>query len=434
VARFTVVASPLTELTLADLRRRRSLKWREYPEDVLPLWLAEMDTPLAPPIRQALAEAVEIGDTGYAAPGDLRAAFSDFARSRFGWAADPSSTTVIPDVMTGIGALLDLVTAPGDGVVITTPVYPPFFARLNMAGRRIVEAPLAWSYSTGYWLDLDRVATAFAEPSVTACLLSNPHNPTGLVFSRTELLAIASLAERYDVRLLVDEIHAPLVYPGAVHTPILSLAASSEAAARSCALFSATKAWNLPGLKAALLVAGPSASVEIPHEVLFGTGLFGVLASTAAFSAGVPWLDSLLAGLDSNRFLLSSLLASSLPSVGYRPPSATYLAWLDCRSLGLGDDPAAVLLERGRLALSPGPAFGTSGNGFVRLNFATSPAILEEAVARFASVLTSSSSLRIDEAAEEVAEEALEEVRDGSTGDDQYEQDDQNDDDHFGGA
>jgi cystathionine beta-lyase len=389
VARFTVVVSPLTELTLEDLRRRRSAKWREYPEDVLPLWLAEMDTPLAPPIRQALAEAVETGDTGYAAPGDLRAAFSEFARSRFGWAVDPSWATVIPDVMTGVGVLLDLVTAPGDGVVITTPVYPPFFARLTMAGRRIVEAPLAWSYSSGYSLDLDSLATAFAEPSVTACLLSNPHNPTGLVFSRAELLAIASLAERFDVRLLADEIHAPLVYPGAVHTPLLSLASSSEAAARSCALFSASKAWNLPGLKAALLVAGPAAALDIPREVLWGTGLFGVIASEAAFRSGVPWLDSLVSGLDANRSLLASLLSSSLPDVGYRPPASTYLAWLDCRALGLGDDPAAVLLERGRLALSSGPAFGAPGNGFVRLNFATSPEILREAVARFASVVTS---------------------------------------------
>src|SRR6185437_13050306 len=153
-------------------RRRRSIKWREYPEDVLPLWIAEMDTPLAPAIREALAEAVELGDTGYAAPDDLCAAFSDFARSRFGWAVDASAATVIPDVMAGVAALLDQFTAPGDGVVITTPVYPPFFARLTMAGRRIVEAPLAWSYSTGYALDLSGLEAAFASPSVTACLLS----------------------------------------------------------------------------------------------------------------------------------------------------------------------------------------------------------------------------------------------------------------------
>ncbi len=381
------MASLLSELTLADLRRRRSAKWREYPEDVLPLWIAEMDTPLAPPIRQALAEAVELGDTGYAAPDDLRAAFSDFVRSRFGWAVDPSSTTVIPDVMTGVNVLLDQVTAPGDGVVITTPVYPPFFAHLTMAGRRIVEAPLAWMYSTGYALDLDRLATAFAEPSVTACLLSNPHNPTGLVFSGSELLSIASLADRFDVRLVVDEIHAPLVYPGAVHTPLLSLASSSEAAARAFCLVSASKAWNLPGLKAALLVTGPAVSLDVPPEVFFGTGLFGVIASVAAFRSGVSWLDALVAELDANRALLGSLLSSSLPDVGYRPSAATYLAWLDCRALGLGDDPAAVLLERGRVALSPGPAFGAPGNGFVRLNFATSPEILGEAVARMASAL-----------------------------------------------
>lgn len=385
----SVPSSPLTELTLADLRRRRSAKWREFPEDVLPLWVAEMDTPLAPPIRQVLADAVEIGDTGYVAPGDVRAAFSEFALARFGWAIEPESTFVVPDVMTGVSAVLDQVTDVGDGVVITTPVYPPFFARLSLARRQIVEAPLAWSYSAGYEVDLDRLEVAFAEPSTTACLLSNPHNPTGLVFTRAELLSIGEIATRNGVRLLVDEIHAPLVYPGAVHVPILSLAAESEAAAEAFALVSASKAWNLPGLKAALALAGPASVGQlaaVPHEVYMGTGLLGVIAAEAAYRSGGPWLDELLVGLDANRTLLAELLADALPDVGYRRPQATYLAWLDCRALGLGDDPAAVLLERGRVAFSSGPAFGAPGNGFVRLNFATSPEILREAVARFASV------------------------------------------------
>ena len=346
-----------------------------------------MDTPLAPPIAEALTTALRLGDTGYVNKGAFAEAFCEFALARFGWTVGPERCAVVPDVMAGIDAVLDLVTAPGDGVVISTPSYPPFFSFLALAGRQVVEAPLGRMYSGGYELDLDRLASQFARPDVTACLLSNPHNPTGLVFSRDELLAIGGLAQRYSIRLLVDEIHAPLVYAGAAHTPILALADESEAAARAFVVTSASKAWNLPGLKAALVVAGPEASLEaVPFEVFMGTGLFGVIASEVAYRSGGPWLDSLLAGLDANRSLLGELLASALPDVGYRPPAATYLAWLDCHRLGLGDDPAAAFLERGRVALSPGPRFGELGRGFARLNFATSPEILTEAVARLAAV------------------------------------------------
>jgi cystathionine beta-lyase len=365
------------------------MKWREYPDDVLPLWVAEMDTAPAQPIHEALSTALHLGDLGYVDQGALREAFCEFALARFGWVLEPELCSVVPDVMRGVTALLDQITAPGDSVVITTPVYPPFFAYLSLAARQFIETPLGWSYSTGYFLDLDRLEVDFARPEVTACLLSNPHNPTGLVFSRNELLAIGTLAERHGVRLLVDEIHSPLVYSGAVHVPLLSLADESAAAARSFALMSASKAWNVPGLKAALAIAGPDAAGElaaIPHEVFMGTGLLGVIASEAAFRAGVPWLDRLLVGLDVNRMLLAELLTAALPEVGYRPPAATYLAWLDCRKLGLGDDPAAAFLERGRVAVSAGHHFGAPGRGFVRLNFATSPEILVEAVARLGGV------------------------------------------------
>jgi cystathionine beta-lyase len=224
--------------------------------------------------------------------------------------------------------------------------------------------------------------------------MCNPHNPTGMVLTRDELCAVADLAERHGVVVLADEIHAPLIYPqGAVHVPFLSLADEVGGAATAYAFGSASKAWNLPGLKAAVTVAGPEATPDLgvlPHDLPFEAGLLGILASEIALRECVPWLDALLVGLDANRLLLGRLLAESLPEVGYVPPDATYLAWLDCRALDIGDDPAAVFLEHGRVAVTAGERFGTAGRGFVRLNFATSPVILVEAARRMAAALVTS--------------------------------------------
>ena len=377
---------PLTELDLESLRRRRSIKWRQYPEDVLPLWVAEMDTPLAPPIRDALHAVVDLGDTGYAHRDRLPQAFAGFAAARYAWWPDPARMWLIPDVMQGITEVLRLVTSPGDGVLVNTPAYPPFFPFITEAGRRVVESPLAVDDTGRYRLDLDRLAVDLARPDVTAYVLANPHNPTGIVLSSAELLTVTELADRHRVRVLVDEIHAPLTYPGVVFTPFLSLPGTESA----LAFVSATKAWNLPGLKAGLVIGGGSAVADLermPEGVAFGAGLFGVVASVAAFQAGTQWLDALLADLDANRRLLGDLLAAGLPEVGYHPPDATFLAWLDCRPLDLGDDPSAVFLEHGRVAVNPGPSFGRSGRGHVRLNFATTPGILAEGVRRMVSAV-----------------------------------------------
>ena len=377
---------PLTELDLESLRRRRSIKWRQYPEDVLPLWVAEMDTPLAPPIRDALHAVVDLGDTGYAHRDRLPQAFAGFAAARYGWWPDPARMWLIPDVMQGITEVLRLVTSRGDGVLVNTPAYPPFFPFITEAGRRVVESPLAVDDTGRYRLDLDRLAVDLARPDVTAYVLANPHNPTGIVLSSAELLAVTELADRHRVRVLVDEIHAPLTYPGVVFTPFLSLPGTESA----LAFVSATKAWNLPGLKAGLVIGGGSAVADLarmPEGVAFGAGLFGVVASVAAFQAGTQWLDALLADLDANRRLLGDLLAAGLPEVGYQPPDATFLAWLDCRPLDLGDDPSAVFLAHGRVAVNPGPSFGPPGRGHVRLNFATTPGILAEGVRRMVSAV-----------------------------------------------
>ncbi|RKN35718.1 MalY/PatB family protein [Micromonospora musae] len=394
--------NPLTSLTLAELRQRTSVKWRLHPPDVLPLWVAEQDTPLAPPVADALRRAIDLGDTGYSHGTQYAEALGEFAAQRWGWhdfAVD--RTTVVPDVMMGIVEVLRLVTGPGDAVVVCSPVYPPFYAFVGHADRELIEAPLGPDLRIDHAALDEAFRRARAHGPRPAFLLCNPHNPTGVVHRRAELEAVAELADRHGVRVISDEIHAPLVLPGAHFTPYLTVAGAENA----FALTSASKAWNLAGLKAALAIAGPRAAADLarmPEEVSHGPSHLGVIAQTAAFRAGGQWLDRLLDGLDENRALLATLLAKHLPTVTYHRPEGTYLAWLDCARLGiatatatataeLGGEPGAasdlagpakMFLDRARVALSSGHVFGTGGVGCVRLNFATSPAILTEAISR----------------------------------------------------
>lgn len=373
---------PFDDVSLELLRTRQSAKWTRYPADVLPAWVAEMDFALALPIREALQTAVARDDTGYADFSRLPTAYASFALARFGWAVDPARVRVIADVMTGVGELVRALTAPGDQVVVNPPIYPPFVSVTRELGREVVNVPLLDDSR----LDLDGLERAFAA-GARAYLLCHPHNPTGRLVRREELAAVAGLAARYGVVVVSDEVHAPLAFPGQGHVPYLSL--DVEGADQGFAVVSASKAWNIAGLKCALIV---SASAEadarlqqaLPEHLPYHTGHFGVIASVAAFEHGGEWLDALVVHLDRNRTLLGELLAEQLPDVGYVPPEAGYLAWLDCRKLGLGDDPAEAFLERGKVALSPGPTFGVEGNGFARLNIGTSSGLLEEAVRRLA--------------------------------------------------
>ena len=380
--------SPFESLGLADLRKRRSAKWVKYPADVLPAWVAEMDFPLAPSIRDALTKAVDLGDTGYPDPGSLAEALGGFMRDRFSWEIDPNQVRLVADVMSGIRELLLVCCAPGDGVVISPPVYPPFHAVPVELGLRLVEAPLR-KEEAGWSLDLGALEQAFSVAK--AFLLCHPHNPTGTSFSRETLESVAALAARHGVIVLSDEIHAPMTMPGATHVPFLTVGA--DATEWGIALTSASKSWNLAGLKAAVIVSGSDAMRErvarLPPHIGFHAGHFGVLASVAAFEAGGEWLDGLVRHLDGNRRLLADLLDAHLPGVHYEPPDAGYLAWIDLRCLEvLGDDPAAVFLEHGRVALSAGPTFGTQGRGWARLNVGTSTALLEEAVRRMAQAVS----------------------------------------------
>ncbi|HUC01087.1 MAG TPA: aminotransferase class I/II-fold pyridoxal phosphate-dependent enzyme [Solirubrobacterales bacterium] len=371
----------LTELPLERLRLRRSVKWARYPADVLPAFVAEMDFPLAEPVRVALAEAVELDDAGYAWPQalGLAEAFAEFAERRLGWSVDPARVSPASDVVGAITSVLAELTEPGHGVVINSPVYHPFFGVVEELGRELVEAPLVDGE-----LDAEAVEACFAA-GARALILCSPHNPVGTTPSREQLVALAAAAARHGAWVLADEIHAPLTLPGAEHVPYL--AASEEAAAHGIAFSSASKTFNLAGLHCAQIVtASDQAAAVIGRLPFLATHCahFGAIGAVAAFRHGDAWLDDVLAVLDHNRGLLADLLAEHLPEVGYTPPRAGYLAWLDLRQLGLGDDPAATLLERGKVALSPGPDFGRQGAGFARLNFGTSPALLEEAVERIA--------------------------------------------------
>jgi cysteine-S-conjugate beta-lyase len=372
----------LGDCSLERLRRRKSFKWRTHDPDVLPAFVAEMDFDPAEEIKDAIRAALLDGDCGYPHVGELGDAFAEFAADRLGWSPDPARVFAVPDVMSGICEVIQALTAAGAGVVINPPVYAPFFFRLELLGRRVVEAPLRTSPDGGYDLDLAAIDAALAQPGVGAYLLCNPHNPLGRVWSAPELAQIADACARRNVPLLVDEIHAPLVLAGSRHVPFHTV---EHPAARQAVVFSsASKGWNIPGLKCGIAVAGTPLSAELLHarwDALLASHL-GVLASVAALRSARSWLDAVVAQIDANATALPDLLAQSGLAIGYRKPQASFLAWLDCRPLGLGDDPAAVFLDRGRVALSRGPDFGTQGRGFARLNMGTSPALLAEAVRR----------------------------------------------------
>lgn len=384
---------PVRALSLPQLRERSSEKWREYPEDVLPLFVAETDFPLAPAVTRALEKAVRDGDTGYVASRTpLAAAYADFAQRRFGWQPDAARMRSTADVSMGIVEILRRVIQPGERVIVNPPVYPPFFDLVDEAGGVVERVPLR-DTGTGWELDLGGIEQSLAE-GARAVLLCNPHNPTGTVHSAQSLDALARLAERYDATVVSDEIHAPLTQPDVPFTPFL---ASGDAAARvGFALVSASKAFNLAGLKCALMVAASESRAALlralPVEVEWRTGQFGMLAAVAAFAPeSDEWLDGLLATLDENRRLLADLLETHVPGARYRIPDAGYLAWVDLSPLGWGPNPAKRILREAKVALHYGPAFGAEGAGHVRVNFGTGPEILTEAIERIGRVLAASS-------------------------------------------
>jgi cysteine-S-conjugate beta-lyase len=369
---------------LGSLRRRRSEKWSTFPEDVLPMFVAEMDFPLAPEIKAALREAIEVGDTGYVNPHDSRAAaaFAGFASDAWGWSPQVPRMGVTTDVSVVIVESLRRLVPAGAGVIITPPVYPPFFALVAEAGAAVVQVPLADDGST-YALDLDGIDRAF-RAGARGVLLCNPHNPVGLVHSREQLTELSAIVARHGGFVVADEIHAPLTHDGQAFTPYLTV--SDAARDHGIAAESGSKAFNLAGLKTAFFVAESDRMTKLiaslPEEVTYRAGLFGLIATTTGFTSSREWLRGAVAAIEHNVTVLEARLAADLPAVRLRRPNASYLAWLDMSALGWGDDPAEFALQHAKVALSHGPAFGPPGTGHARMNLACAPDTIIEAVAR----------------------------------------------------
>ena len=371
---------------LAILQQRRSEKWSGHEPDVLASTVAEMDFPLAPDVTAALHATIDRHDLGYTPPtaSRLSAAFAAFARRQMSWTVDQDQVTVVPDVMAGLIELCRSLVAPGEQVAFCTPAYPPFFAELPQARVKLVSLALG---AAGV-VDLEKLEAALAA-GVRALVLTNPHNPTGRVASRAELEQIADLCARYGCWVFADEIHAPLVLSGVTHTPWLAV--SDAARERGIALTSASKAFNVAGLKAALMITASDRARDAVRRVPPLTdrvGILGVIAAEAAFTQGDRWLDAVRGQLSANRALLVELLQAEFPKITWTPPQASFLAWLDCHALELGDDPAETFLTRGRVALSRGLDYGPEGAGFVRLNFGTGPDHVADAVRRMARAIS----------------------------------------------
>ena len=381
--------SRFDDVAVEKLLRRRTVKWTLHPPDVLAAWVAEMDFAVAPVVRAAILDAVDRQEFGYAAADHsaLSAACAGFMARRYGWTVSANRVFPVADVLVGIRGALDGFSPAGCGVVIPTPAYPPFFAVVERSGRVPVQVPLLADADGRRALDLDGIDAALAG-GARAVLLCNPQNPTGTVFTREDLAGLAEIVDRHGARVVADELHAPLVYPGRVHVPYPTV--SDAAAAHAIVVTSVSKAWNVPGLKCAQVITPARADADgwrgLPGLAVADPTPIGMAVAEAAYTDGEPWLADLLAYLDGNRRHLADLVARELPGVGYRPPDATYLAWLDCAALDL-DDPAGWFLAHARVAVNDGPPFGVGAERCVRLNFGTSRALLDEIVGRMGAAL-----------------------------------------------
>ena len=382
------MAEAVRALTLAELRKRKSVKWRHFPSDVLPLPVAEMDFPTAPKIKTALTDMVERSDTGYLGPfPELFDAFAHFSAKRWGWQVDTKQMRIATDVGVGIVEIMRVLIKPGEKVMLNSPVYENIWRWVSEVHATTVDTPLS-EENLSYKLDLAAIEKEY-QNGVKVHILCNPHNPVGAVFSKNQLSELADLAKKYQVVILSDEIHAPLTYDAKTYTPFLNV--SQNAKEVGITITSASKSFNLAGLKCAVIITESTKLQErinvMPPAVTWRASLFGAVASTAAYAESVDWLDGLLITLDQNRKLVEKLIASKAPAIKYRIPDFGYLAWLDLSALGLGEDPAAAILEKGKLAVNGGVLYGPKHKSFVRLNFGTSPEIITEAFDRLANCL-----------------------------------------------
>jgi cystathionine beta-lyase len=373
-----------------DRRATDSNKWRKFPPDVLPLWVADMDFPSPPAVVRALRERVEHGFFGYLAErNELPEVVAERLAKRHGWRVSPEAVVTLPGVIAGFNQALRALTRPGDGLLVQTPVYPPILRAAGNHGLRRDEHALTRESDGRYTVDLATFAAALRD-TTRAFLLCNPHNPVGRLYGRTELEGMAQACLRRDAWLIADEIHCDLLLDHQPHVPIASLAPEVEQ--RTITLMAPSKTFNLPGLKCAVgIIPNPALRERFAAaaaDLVPKLNVLGYTAALAAYREGDAWLDALLAYLRDNRDFLVRRVRATLPGVSLAPPEATYLAWLDCRGAGAAAaDPWTFFLERAKVALNDGVSFGPGGAGFVRLNFACPRPLLTEALERMRAAL-----------------------------------------------
>jgi cysteine-S-conjugate beta-lyase len=376
--------------TAADLRGRRSVKWTAPGPGGFGAGVAEMDFGVAPPVLDALAGLSADANFGYLPPflaDELAAACAEFQRRRYGWEVDPAQVRHVPDVLRALQVAITHLSRPGSPIILPTPAYTPFLAVPGFLGREIIQVPMRGNAGLPT-LDLDAINEAFRRGG-HLLIFCNPCNPLGRVFTVDEMAQLSNVVDSWGGRVFADEIHGPLVYPGMRHIPYACT--SGAAAAHTLTATSASKAWNLPGLKCAQVILTSETDRqhwdELPFFATHGASNPGVVASIAAFRHGEAWLDEVVGYLDDSRRLLADLLGRYVPRVRYRPPDATYLAWLDCSALDLPRSPGELVTERAHVTVVDGPAFGAAGAGRFRLNFATPQPVLTEMAERIAAVL-----------------------------------------------
>jgi cystathionine beta-lyase len=385
------VATQTLELSIEALRKRRGTKWHRYPDDVLGAWVADMDFTVAEPVEAAIRRVVDAGDYGYGArlgEESLAAAFQFRMDSHFGWTPETDQVQAVSDLIQALFAAIHAFSEPGDGIILQSPIYPPFLAAIDQTGRRLDDNPLI-DAGSGFALDLDGLQSRI-DDRTRILLVCNPHNPTGRVFTLEELTALGELAVERDLVVICDEIHADLVYPGRSFVPFATL--PREIVDRTITITSATKGFNIPGLKCGVMYFG-SADLKrrfhqvIPERLLGQVNVLGVDATVAAWREGQPWLDQVMMRLVANRQRVAEFVDEELPEVRHYSPEGTFLAWMDCRELELQPSAYKFFLDRAKVGLNDGADFGTNGETCVRLNFGTSAAILDRILERMVSAV-----------------------------------------------
>jgi len=373
---------------IINRRTSDSVKWRRYDEDVLPLWVADMDFASPEPVIRALRQRVEHGIFGYASElPELRPLIVERLQRLYDWQVEPEALIFVPGVVTGFNQAVQALALPGEGVLAQTPVYYPILYAPGNAGCTLDEMELTRRPDGSYEIDWEAMEAAITDRT-RVFILCNPHNPVGRVFRRSELERMAEICLRHNIVICSDEIHCDLIFSGQQHTPIASLA--PEVAAQTITLIAPSKTYNIAGLHASVAII-PNPELRQRYQaarrgLVPSVGLMGQTAALAAYRDGQPWLDAVLEYLEANRDFVAEFVREELPGITMHPPEGTFLAWLDCRGAGL-EEPHQFFLDKARVALNDGAVFGRGGEGFVRLNFACPRSTLAEALGRMRDAL-----------------------------------------------